>query len=103
MEHYRFPYIFFDYMFRYLGLMPSYCYSADALATKIITFFPDNGNKGVPSHQAVVFLMDAATGSPLAVCPLIGIKLISMLKTLWQYMMYTINMEVVCSEHYDSL
>ena len=47
--------------------MPSYCHSAGALATKIITLYPDNMSKGIPSHQAVVLLMNASTGTPLAV------------------------------------
>ena len=47
--------------------MPSYCYAADALATKLITLYPNNMAKGVPSHQAVVLLMSASTGTPLAV------------------------------------
>ncbi len=47
--------------------MPSYCHSAGALATKIITLYPGNMSKGVPTHQAVVLLMEASTGTPIAV------------------------------------
>lgn len=49
-----------------LGLMPSYCNSANTLATKIITLYPDNGDKGIPTHQAIVILQDPLTGSLLA-------------------------------------
>ena len=49
--------------------MPSYynCNSANTLATKIITLYPDNGDKGIPTHQAIVILQDPLTGSLLAV------------------------------------
>lgn len=57
----------FFFLYRFLGLMPSYCHSMDALATKIVSFYPNNSSKGVVSHQAMVFLLEASTGTPLAV------------------------------------
>ena len=47
--------------------MPSYCNSANTLATKIITLYPYNGYKGIPTHQAIVILQDPLSGSLLAV------------------------------------
>lgn len=37
------------------------------LASKLVSVFPGNHDRGLPSHQAVVVLFDDADGSPLAV------------------------------------
>jgi ornithine cyclodeaminase len=49
-----------------LGVMPVYHGPAGTLATKLGTVFPQNPASGPPSHQAVVLVFDAETGSPLA-------------------------------------
>jgi alanine dehydrogenase len=38
-----------------------------ALATKLVTVFPDNAQRGEPSHQALIALFDPGSGTPLAV------------------------------------
>jgi thiomorpholine-carboxylate dehydrogenase len=48
----------------FLLTMPGYVPSQEALATKIITFYPDN--IGVPTHQGFVMLFDHTNGSLLA-------------------------------------
>jgi ornithine cyclodeaminase/alanine dehydrogenase-like protein (mu-crystallin family) len=45
----------------FLGLMPAY---AGALGVKLVTFYP--GNRGVPTHHAVILLFKPETGQPLA-------------------------------------
>jgi len=37
-----------------------------AVGAKLVTFFPRNGERGIPTHQAVVALFDASTGAPTA-------------------------------------
>lgn len=48
-----------------------YCYVmpalADAIGVKIVTLYPANAEKGLPTHMATIFLMDRETGTPLAV------------------------------------
>jgi ornithine cyclodeaminase/alanine dehydrogenase-like protein (mu-crystallin family) len=46
-----------------LGLMPSAINSKNIAGTKIITIFPENFNKGLPSHQGVVIVFETETGS----------------------------------------
>jgi ornithine cyclodeaminase/alanine dehydrogenase-like protein (mu-crystallin family) len=46
----------------FLGVMPAY---AGALGAKLVTFYP--GNRGVPTHHALVLLFRPETGEPLAV------------------------------------
>lgn len=48
-----------------LAAMPGYV--GGVLASKLVTVFPGNHTAALPSHQAVILLFDAATGSPLAV------------------------------------
>jgi len=48
-----------------LGMMPGYARSPDILGIKVITIFHANGALGLPSHQGVVMLFDAKTGTPL--------------------------------------
>jgi ornithine cyclodeaminase len=38
----------------------------DAIGIKLVTIFPDNPERGLPSVQAVVLLFDGTTGEPLA-------------------------------------
>src|SRR5262245_10541583 len=49
-----------------LGVMPVYDATSATLATKLVSVFPHNPAAGPPSHQAVVLVFDAETGSPLA-------------------------------------
>jgi thiomorpholine-carboxylate dehydrogenase len=45
----------------FLGSMPAY---AGALGAKLVTFYP--GNRGIPTHHAVILLFRPETGEPLA-------------------------------------
>ena len=47
--------------------MPSYLPGARRMGTKIVTLFGSNADLGLPRIQAVMVVLDAATGSPLAV------------------------------------
>lgn len=49
-----------------LAAMPVYLGSARTLSTKLVSVFPENAARGVPSHQAVILVFDAETGSPRA-------------------------------------
>jgi len=40
---------------------------AEGLGVKIVTFYPSNAERGVPTHMATIFLVDPKTGEPLAV------------------------------------
>jgi ornithine cyclodeaminase len=46
--------------------MPGYLPSSDGLAAKLVTLFPENAGTAWPTHQAVVIVFDAATGTPAA-------------------------------------
>ncbi len=46
--------------------MPAYLASSDAMAAKIVSVFPGNLEKGLPLIHAVVIVVDAETGRPLA-------------------------------------
>ena len=48
----------------FLGAMPGYV--GDTLEAKLVAVFPENEVKGIPSHQALIALFDAQTGTPLA-------------------------------------
>jgi ornithine cyclodeaminase/alanine dehydrogenase-like protein (mu-crystallin family) len=48
-----------------LGAMPGYL--DGILETKLVSVFPANHARGLPSHQALIALFDATTGTPLAV------------------------------------
>ena len=45
--------------------MPGYV--AGVLETKLVSVFPANHERGLPSHQALIALFDSETGTPLAV------------------------------------
>lgn len=52
----------------FLGVMPAYSASEDALTTKLVTFYEGHSNaSAVPSHQASVLLFEPSNGSLLAV------------------------------------
>ena len=40
---------------------------AEGLGVKIVTFYPSNAERGIPTHMATIFLVDPETGEPLAV------------------------------------
>ena len=48
-----------------LGAMPGYI--GGVLEAKLVSVFPQNHVRGVPSHQGLIALFDADTGAPLAV------------------------------------
>ena len=35
---------------------------ADGLGVKIVTFYPPNADRGIPTHMATIFLVDPETG-----------------------------------------
>ncbi|HEY1394269.1 MAG TPA: ornithine cyclodeaminase family protein, partial [Methylibium sp.] len=39
----------------------------EALGLKIVSFYPPNAGRGLPTHTATIFLLDPQTGAPLAV------------------------------------
>ncbi len=49
-----------------LGAMPVFLDSTQTLSTKLVSVFPENAALGLPSHQAVILVFDAHTGSPRA-------------------------------------
>lgn len=49
-----------------LGTMPAYLPTTQTLSCKLVSVFPGNGARDLPTHQAVVLLFDAASGVPLA-------------------------------------
>ncbi|CAO2583056.1 Ketimine reductase mu-crystallin [Lemmus lemmus] len=52
----------------FLGVMPAYSATEDALTTKLVTFYEGHSNTStVPSHQASVLLFEPSNGSLLAV------------------------------------
>jgi thiomorpholine-carboxylate dehydrogenase len=40
---------------------------AEGLGLKIVTLYPPNAQRGLPTHMATIFLVDRETGAPLAV------------------------------------
>jgi ornithine cyclodeaminase len=48
-------------------IMPAFLEKSRALGAKLVTVFPANPQKGLPSTQALIFLMSAETGVPLAI------------------------------------
>lgn len=47
-------------------LMPAYLQRSDSLAVKIVSVFPNNSKQGLPTTQALVLVLDAVTGLPIA-------------------------------------
>ena len=50
---------------RYLGIMPAVAEAAMGL--KLVSFYPGNAERGLPTHMAMVLLFRPDTGEPLAV------------------------------------
>jgi ornithine cyclodeaminase/alanine dehydrogenase-like protein (mu-crystallin family) len=51
----------------FFGGMPGYLDDPRGLGAKVLTIFPDNAKRGLPSHVGLVLLFDTETGMPLAV------------------------------------
>jgi thiomorpholine-carboxylate dehydrogenase len=49
----------------FFGMMPAR--TPDGLGIKLVTFYPKNAERGIPTHMATIFLADPETGAPLAV------------------------------------
>jgi thiomorpholine-carboxylate dehydrogenase len=49
----------------FYGMMPTL--TPEGLGQKIVTFYPPNAEKGIPTHMALIVLNDPQTGEPLAV------------------------------------
>jgi ornithine cyclodeaminase/alanine dehydrogenase-like protein (mu-crystallin family) len=49
----------------FLGLMPAL--TSNGLGLKAVTFYPSNAERGIPTHMAIIFLVDPETGTPLAI------------------------------------
>jgi thiomorpholine-carboxylate dehydrogenase len=49
----------------FFGMMPAL--TPEGLGQKIVTFYPPNAKRGMPTHMATIFLADPETGAPLAV------------------------------------
>ncbi|XP_042876399.1 ketimine reductase mu-crystallin-like isoform X2 [Penaeus japonicus] len=49
------------------GLVKGEATHGGALATKIVSLFPGNSQKGLSTHHALVVLMEPSTGAPLAI------------------------------------
>jgi ornithine cyclodeaminase/alanine dehydrogenase-like protein (mu-crystallin family) len=49
-----------------LAAMPGYVPSSGALASKLVSLFPENAGSAVPTHQAVIAVFDPADGRPVA-------------------------------------
>src|SRR5438105_9287780 len=49
----------------FYGMMPAL--TPEGLGQKIVTFYPPNAERGLPTHMAIILLNDPQTGAPLAV------------------------------------
>jgi thiomorpholine-carboxylate dehydrogenase len=49
----------------FFGMMPAR--TPDGLGIKLVTFYPKNAERGIPTHMATIFLADPETGAPLVV------------------------------------
>jgi ornithine cyclodeaminase/alanine dehydrogenase-like protein (mu-crystallin family) len=49
----------------FYGIMPAL--TPEGLGQKIVTFYPPNAEKGIPTHMALIILNDTQTGAPLAI------------------------------------
>jgi alanine dehydrogenase len=50
----------------FLGAMPGYVPTIGVLETKLVSVFPNNEERGLPSHQALIVAFDPETGTPQA-------------------------------------
>ena len=48
----------------FMGIMPAL---SEGLGLKVVTFYPPNAKRGMPTHMATIFLLDPETGAPLVV------------------------------------
>ena len=55
-----------------LLVKPVYSMKDDAMGTKLISRYPRNGAKGLPSHMGVIVLFDPVCGAPKAVSIVVG-------------------------------
>src|SRR5579859_1138786 len=46
--------------------MPAYAHGGDTVGVKVVTVTPGNSERGFPTVQAVVVLLDESTGTPVA-------------------------------------
>jgi alanine dehydrogenase len=51
----------------FFAAMPAWLEAGPAMGAKLVTVFHRNGSRGLPTHQAIVALLDAQTGELLAV------------------------------------
>ena len=49
----------------FFGMMPAL--ATDGLGIKLVTFYPPNADRGLPTHMAMILLFERDTGAPLAV------------------------------------
>ena len=49
----------------FFGMMPAL--TPEGLGIKLVTFYPTNAERGIPTHMAIIYLVDPETGSPLAI------------------------------------
>src|ERR1044072_3107996 len=49
---------------RFLGVMPAV--AENAMGAKLVSFYPKNAGTAVPTHHAMIVLLEPATGIPLA-------------------------------------
>jgi ornithine cyclodeaminase len=50
----------------FLAAMPGYLPAAGSLMTKLVSLFPGNTDAGLPTHQGLIVVFDAANGRPTA-------------------------------------
>ena len=50
----------------YFGVMPGEIAADEVFGAKLVTLFPDNPSRGIPTVQGYILLFDRADGSPLA-------------------------------------
>jgi len=50
----------------FFASMPTWIETGPAMGAKLVTVFPQNAGAGLPTHQAIIALLDSSTGSPLA-------------------------------------
>ena len=51
----------------FFATMPAVLEAGPVMGAKLVTLFPPNAHKGLPTHQAAIVLMDALSGALLAV------------------------------------